>query len=109
MLWFRCMSGAGMVCAGHEPSHLVPVAVVVAIPMLLGHRAVMRQRNLYDTSATPRSSSHGSASPRDSAPRLQLQRSQSAVDGMAGARFGRNVPIEATFGETEPELIPIRA
>ena len=23
---------------------------------------------------------------------------------MAGARFGRNVPIAATFGETEPEL-----
>jgi hypothetical protein len=79
---------------------------IVAIPMLLGNRAIMRQRNLYDTEREPSL--------------LKPERSNNARDqrepdgsyndlgcpwmGMAGARFGRNVPIEATFGEKAPQL-----
>jgi hypothetical protein len=79
---------------------------VIAIPMLLGYRAVMRARNLYDTEREP-----SLLKPQQSCnPRDQRQPDGSYNDlgcpwmGMASARFGRNVPIEATFGEKEPEL-----
>jgi hypothetical protein len=80
--------------------------LVIAIPMLLGHRALMRQRNLYDTERDPSLlKPQGSGIPRDerTADGSYNDFSQPWM-GMAGARFGRNVPIEATFGEKEPEL-----
>jgi hypothetical protein len=78
----------------------------IAVPMMLGYRVLMRQRNLYDTERDPTL-----LKPQESGdPRDQREPDGSYNDlgcpwmGMAGARFGRNVPIEATFGEKEPEL-----
>jgi Animal haem peroxidase len=78
---------------------------VIAIPVLLGHRAVMRQRNLYDTERK-----RPLLPPQRINSREQREPDGSYNDlgcpwmGMAGARFGRNVPIAATFGEKEPDL-----
>jgi hypothetical protein len=78
----------------------------IAIVMMLGYRAVMRRRNLYNTQRDPALlEPQKSGNPRD-----QREADGSCNDlgcpwmGMAGARFGRNVPIDATFGETEPAL-----
>ena len=79
---------------------------LLAMPTIVGHRVNMREHNLLDTERDP-SVLHpnGGAQPRD----------QRTVDGsyndlgcpwmgMAGARFGRNVPIDATYGEQPPDL-----
>ena len=77
-----------------------------AMPTLVGHRVNMREHNLSDTERDPALLKPlGGASPRD----------QRAADGsyndlgcpwmgMAGARFGRNMPIADTFGEQPPDL-----
>lgn len=80
--------------------------LAVAIPMLLGHRAVMRERNLYDAERDPSLLELRKAGN----PREQRQPDGSYNDldhpwmGMSGARFGRNVPIAATLGEKEPDI-----
>jgi hypothetical protein len=79
---------------------------LIAMPTILGHRVNMREHNLLDTEREP-SLLHpkGDLEPRD----------QRTIDGsyndlgcpwmgMAGARFGRNVPIDATYGEQPPRL-----
>lgn len=77
----------------------------VALPMLVGIRARMRWSNLFDTERSPPVIPSGSADVR----------SQRTADGsyndlgkpwmgMAGARFGRNMPLKSTFGETPPRL-----
>jgi hypothetical protein len=80
--------------------------LAIAIPTVLGHRAAMRERNLYDTERNPSVlKPQGSGSPRDErAPDGSYNDLGRPWMGMAGARFGRNVPIDATFGEKEPEL-----
>jgi hypothetical protein len=86
--------------------------LAIAIPTVLGHRAAMRERNLYDTERNPSVlKPQGSSSPRDErAPDGSYNDLGRPWMGMAGARFGRNVPIEATFGEKDPSCtIPIRA
>jgi hypothetical protein len=77
---------------------------VFAIPTLLGLRVNMRQQNLFDTERDPSLLVPGS----DADQRDIRQADGSYNDlgcpwmGMANARFGRNVPIAETFGETEP-------
>ncbi len=78
----------------------------IGIPIMLGYRATMRQHNLYDTERDP-----SLLKPEQTVnPREQREPDGSYNDlecpwmGMSNARFGRNVPIAATFGETEPEL-----
>ena len=79
---------------------------LLAMPTIVGHRVNMREHNLLDTERDP-SLLHpnGDAEPRD----------QRTIDGsyndlgcpwmgMAGARFGRNVPIADTYGERPPDL-----
>lgn len=78
----------------------------IAMAMLAGHRITMRRRNLYDTETAP-------------VPVVPVTdgdiRGQRTADGtcndlarpwmgMAGARFGRNMPINETFGEVFPGL-----
>jgi hypothetical protein len=80
---------------------------LVAVPMIVGHRVTMRQENLTDTEVSP---------PAPTAPEGFDIRGARTPDGshndlakpwmgMAGARFGRNMPREATFGETLPKLM----
>jgi hypothetical protein len=79
---------------------------VIALPTVLGYRTVMRQRNLYDTERDPSLlKPQGGGSPREerTADGSYNNLSQPWM-GMAGARFGRNAPIAATFGEKEPKL-----
>jgi Animal haem peroxidase len=79
---------------------------LLAMPTIVGHRVNMREHNLSDTERDPSllKPSTG-ANGHD-----QRQADGSYNDlgcpwmGMAGARFGRNVPIGDTYGEQPPEL-----
>jgi hypothetical protein len=79
---------------------------LLAIPTLAGLRVILRERNLFDTETAP---------PATPAPGADV-RGQRTADGsfnsldtpwmgMAGARFGRNAPINETFGERPPNLL----
>lgn len=78
----------------------------IALAMILGHRVNLRRWNLTDTQTVP-----PPVPPADQ----DDVRGARTVDGsyndlskpwmgMAGARFGRNMPIEDCFGEQEPRL-----
>ncbi len=79
---------------------------LVALPSLAGIRVIMRWHNLFDTETSP---------PRVAPPQPDVRGARTAdgsyngLDlpwmGMAGARFGRNVPINETFGEEAPNLL----
>src|SRR5262249_2387524 len=76
------------------------------MPTLVGHRVNMREHNLFDTERDPSLLKPlGGANPRD---RREADGSYNDLGcpwmGMAGARFGRNVPITDTFGEQPPDL-----
>ena len=78
----------------------------IAVFTLAGIRVNMRWGNLYDTETAP---------PTLPPPQVDVTAQRTAdgsfngLDlpwmGMAGARFGRNVPINATFGEQMPRLM----
>lgn len=77
------------------------------MPTIVGTRVNMRQKNLYDCETEPLPS--GPARPA-----FDVREARTADGshndlgcpwmGMAGARFGRNVPIADTFGEQPPDL-----
>lgn len=76
------------------------------MPTLVGLRVNMRASNLFDTETEPR--------PQACAPNGDVRAQRSADGsyndlgepwmGMAGTRFGRNVPIPDTFGEEPPGI-----
>jgi Animal haem peroxidase len=75
---------------------------------LLAFRNLLRERNLHDTSDLMSRPSPGKCPPED----LVTRRSDGKYNdldypemGAAGERFGRNVPIEHTFPESEPGLL----
>jgi len=79
---------------------------IIAIPTLAGLRVTLRWNNLFSTETAP-----------PQVPALADVRGHRTADGafnsldqpwmgMAGARFGRNVPINETFGETARLLEP---
>ena len=79
---------------------------LIALPTMVGHRVNMREHNLFDTERDPTLlKPKGDATPRD-----QRTADGSYNDlgcpwmGMAGARFGRNVPVASTYGEEPPKL-----
>ncbi|MEA2958313.1 MAG: hypothetical protein QOJ58_3819, partial [Alphaproteobacteria bacterium] len=78
---------------------------MLAMPTILGHRVNMREHNLSDTERDPTLLKPSTGNGHD-----QRQADGSYNDlgcpwmGMAGARFGRNVPIGDTQGEQPPEL-----
>jgi hypothetical protein len=85
--------------------HRLPVPLGLAV--LIGIRDVLRKRNLYDTSALP------AVNPPPVPPATPQTRTTRNLDGtyndlsqprmgMAGSRFGRNVPLD----RTEPEPLP---
>src|SRR5947199_2950709 len=78
---------------------------------LIGIRNTLREKNLYDTSRSP------AVDPVQAPPFEERFRTQRNPDGswndlehpemgMAGTRFGRNVPIEATFPDAAAMLTP---
>lgn len=87
-----------------KPWHRWPY--LLSMPMIVGHRITLRRRNLTDTQTRPPVGEPAQAvGPRD-----QREADGSFNDlafrwmGMAGARFGRNMPLLETFGEKPPTL-----
>ena len=79
---------------------------LIAIASLAGLRVIMRWSNLYDTQMSP-------PKPTSSGDVLNQRTADGSFNGldltwmgMAGARFGRNVPINKTFGEEKSLLEP---
>jgi hypothetical protein len=76
------------------------------MPTIVGHRVNMREQNLSDTERDP-----SLLAPRPGANGHDQREADGSYNdlgcpwmGMAGARFGRNVPIGDTHGELPPEL-----
>ncbi|MBA3421372.1 MAG: heme peroxidase [Thermoleophilaceae bacterium] len=88
--------------------HRVPKALGLLI--LIGVRNILRRENLYDT-AHERAVDTPPVPPPD--PHYRTVRTPDGTHndlddpamGMAGSRFGRNVPIERTWPESEPALL----
>jgi hypothetical protein len=79
---------------------------LLAMPTIVGHRVNMREQNLSDTERDP-----SLLEPRAGANGHDQRQADGSYNdlgcpwmGMAGARFGRNVPIGDTHGELPPEL-----
>jgi hypothetical protein len=83
---------------------------LVALAVLIGLRDRLRARNLHDTSGLPAVDPPPVGAPQ---PWHTTSRTSDGTYndlahpamGMAGARFGRNVPVEDTFPEALPELL----
>jgi len=100
----RILSAFARVTSALAPWHKWPF--LIAIPTLAGVRVIMRQRNLFNTETAapaldpPAEDVKGHRTADGSFNSLELP-----WMGMAGARFGRNVPISETFGEAERSLL----
>jgi len=79
---------------------------LLAMPTLIGHRANMRRDNLFNTERDPSGLAlEGANTPRDQrAPDGSYNNPGCPWMGMRQARFGRNVPIVESYGETPPYL-----
>jgi heme peroxidase len=84
--------------------------VPLGLAVLGGLRNKLRRENLYDTTALP---TVNPPVPEGGGPARMTARSSDGsyndldhpLMGMAGARFGRNFPLDRTFPEPEPELL----
>jgi hypothetical protein len=80
----------------------------VAMLTLIGLRDRLREKNLYDTGRGPLDRPDVSDHPRYLTART-LDGTFNDLDeplmGSLGSRFGRNVPLESTVGETEDKLL----
>jgi hypothetical protein len=88
--------------------HKVPTPLGLLV--LVGLRNILRQKNLYDTTAGP--STTPTTVPPFRAPFLTSRTADGSYNdldnpamGMRGTRFGRNVPIAETFPEAMPALM----
>jgi Animal haem peroxidase len=78
--------------------------------VLVGLRNILRRRNLHDTTSLP---STGGAQAGPLTPEVLTGRTQDGsyndldhpTMGMAGTRFGRNVPLEAGYQESPADLL----
>ncbi len=88
--------------------HKLPLSI--GLIELIGIRMQMRAKNLYDTSAPPAPDAPPPTPPdgrqltvrSDDGTHNDLQ---NPAMGKAGARFGRNVPISATFPDADPAIL----
>ncbi|MGH3624374.1 MAG: peroxidase family protein [Sciscionella sp.] len=80
------------------------------LAVLVGLRNLLRQNNLYDTNVLPTA---GAAKPADSSSSVLSTRSSdgsyndlnNSTMGMAGTRFGRNIPLSAAAQEPPDEIL----
>jgi hypothetical protein len=79
---------------------------LIAMPTLVGHRVNMRANNLLDTERDP-----SLLQPKGDLNRRDQREADGSYNdlacpwmGMAGARFGRNMPIAETYGEGPSEI-----
>ncbi len=82
----------------------------LALPVLIGLRNGLRRHNLYDTTGQPAVDTPPIEPP--DARQLTTRTADGTHNdldllamGMAGSRFGRNVPIDRTFPDPEPALL----
>jgi Animal haem peroxidase len=86
------------------------VPLPLGLLMLIGLRNILRQQNLYDTTYEPAVNQPviKPMQTRDltnrTADGMYNDLSNPAM-GMAGSRFGRNIPLEYTFPEPEPAIL----
>src|SRR5437763_772758 len=86
------------------------VPLPLGLLMLIGLRNILRQQNLHDTTHEP-AINQPAIEPMQA--RYLTARTSDGTHndlknpamGMAGSRFGRNVPIEYTFPEPEPAIL----
>jgi Animal haem peroxidase len=79
----------------------------LGLAVLVGLRNTLRKRNLHDTSGQPAVNLPPLAAPEPrNLTRRTIDGSYNDLDqprmGMAGSRFGRNVPVEHTFPDPDP-------
>jgi hypothetical protein len=93
----------------HRPWYKVPL--FAAIPKLIEIRNELRQKNLHDTEDEPLTGNLPPAGP--GAPQLTQRTADGTYNdlkfprmGCAGARFGRNVPLEFTYPDEANLLNP---
>jgi hypothetical protein len=86
------------------------VPTPLGLLILMGLRNILRQQNLHDTTHEP-AINQPAVEPMQ-ASYLTARTSDgthndlnNAAMGMAGSRFGRNIPIEYTFPESEPAIL----
>ena len=99
----RLLAAFAKATSAFAPWHKWPF--LIAIPTLAGIRVIMRERNLFNTETAP---------PKLTPPEGGVTAHRTAdgsfnsLDlpwmGMAGARFGRNVPIKETFAPAPSSL-----
>ena len=80
----------------------------IGIIALVGIRSKLRKENLHDTETIPATPAPNGAPPRA----LRARTLDGAYNdlgtprmGAVGARFGRNVPLDRTFPEPEPDIL----
>jgi hypothetical protein len=86
------------------------VGFPLGVMTLLGLRKRLRQRNLYDTGlAKPSDELRANARDERFTSARTIDGTLNDLDnplmGSVGARFGRNVPLEHTFPESEPDIL----
>lgn len=107
-LALRLLSEGAMAVDRRYGWHRLPRPLGVLV--LFGVRNVLREKNLFDTNAQP-AVDLPPLGPPDPAHRRgrTIDGSHNDLDeprmGMVGSRFGRNVPIEHTFQEPQPEIM----
>lgn len=107
-VWRRLFANAAMVVNRRLGWDRLPKPLGLLV--LFGVRNVLRQRNLYDTNAQPAVNIPPIAPPD---PRhldtRTLDGTYNDLDqpsmGMAGSRFGRNIPIDSTFPEPDSTIL----
>jgi Animal haem peroxidase len=83
---------------------------LLGLAVLVGVRNILRRRNLYDVNQIP---AVDGPAPAPFEERFLTERSPDGswndlgdpAMGMAGARFGRNVPLDRTWPESEPDIL----
>src|SRR3569833_1409453 len=89
--------------------HRLPVPL--GLLTLVGIRITLREHNLYDTESIAPSTRPRVMPPSDGRHLKRRMPDGTCSDlrdprmGAAGARFGRNVPIEFTYPDPEPQLL----
>jgi hypothetical protein len=105
LAWYeRILAFMSARLARMRPWHRWPL--LIGVPMVVGQRGTLRQHNLTDMQTAPPPPTE----PGEFDPRQGRTADGSFNDlgvpwmGKTGARFGRNMPMADTFGETAPRL-----
>ena len=107
-LWWRLYDGAAQ--AADRAIGWDKLPKVFGLLVLIGLRNILRQRNLYDTSNLP--SAVAPKVPPPAAETLTARTPDGSYNdlgspamGMAGTRFGRNVPLQWGYQETPDRIL----